>query len=100
MLKLFSIEYEGTKMKFLIYFLVFFSLFFLFGGLVAVGISATESRNKENTKLVPAQLEGYIHVSELLSINQIDSLTSNNNYYFTSSNAAGISVNSVVNKKF
>ncbi len=86
-------------MKLFIYLLVFLSLFFLFGGLAAIGISEVKSNPMEHTQIVPAQLEGYIHSNEILSINQIDSLTSNSNYYFTSSNAAGISVNSVVNKK-
>jgi len=86
-------------MKLFIYSLVFLSLFFLFGGLAAIGISEAKSNTEEYSQMVPAQLEGYIHSNAMLSINQIDSLTSNNNYYFTSSNAAGISVNSVVNKK-
>jgi hypothetical protein len=85
-------------MKFFINFLVFFSLLFLFGGLVIVGVSTSESNIQENSQMVPAQLEGYIHANEMFSINQIDSLTSNNNYYFTSANAEGISVKSVLSK--
>ena len=87
-------------MKLFNYILVFLSLIFLFGGLTAIGFSGTQMNNHEYSQLVPAELEKYRHVNEMLSINQIDSLTSNNNYYFTSANAAGISVNSVVGKKF
>jgi hypothetical protein len=85
-------------MKYFIYLLVFSTLLFLFGGLAAVGVSTSESRIKENSQMVPAQLEGYIHENEMFSINQIDSLTSNNNYYFTSANAEGISVKSLLRK--
>jgi hypothetical protein len=80
-------------MKLLIYTFVALSLFFLFGGLTAIGLSNYSSVSQKKSNILTGGYEGY---ENILSINQIDSVTSNNNYYFTSANAKGISVNSVI----
>ncbi len=80
-------------MKLLIYTFVALSLLFLFGGLTAIGLSNYDSGTEKNSNVLTGGYEGY---ENILSINQIDSVTSNNNYYFTSVNAKGISVNSVI----
>lgn len=75
--------------RFLIGVVIFFSIFFLFGGLFLVGVF-TNHNNNNSVRYVTAQSE-----SESLSMKQIDSVTSKYNYPFTSINAAGISVYSV-----
>ncbi len=79
--------------KFLISLVIFFSIFFLFGGLLLVGAFTNHSGDNDESKSIK-----YVttqSASETLSMKQIDSVTSKYNYPFTSINAAGISVYSL-----
>jgi len=73
-------------MRLFIGILILFSLLFLFGGLLAVGLVDNGSSYKSAVNM-PAY---YKQPSfEKYSMKQIDSLTSKSNYVFTSSNASG-----------
>ncbi|MGD1007072.1 MAG: hypothetical protein ABR980_07585 [Ignavibacteriaceae bacterium] len=75
-------------MRFFIGIVVLVSLLFLFGGLFAVDIVGDDQSDK--TAAIKTA-HGYVSppVTEKYSMKQIDSLTSKDNYAFTSANAAG-----------
>ena len=69
-------------MKFLIRVLVLASLLFLFGGMFLLGVFNTDGISKKSNLYVYAE-----NGSRMMSMKQIDSLTSFYNLSFTSSNA-------------
>lgn len=75
-------------MRLFVSIIILFSLLFLFGGLLAVGIVGGD---QSDVTAVGKTARGYISqpVTEKYSMKQIDSLSSKYNYAFTSSNASG-----------
>ncbi len=76
-------------MKFSIGVIVVLSLLFLFGGLLAVGAFSNKSTNNKAEKIYSPKYLAEQPATHKTSMKQIDSVTSQYNYPFTSANANG-----------
>ena len=81
--------------KLMVGLVVTFSLLFLFGGLMLVGAFSASSNGKKLLEKSYTRMS-IEHAVPSMSMKQIDSLTARYNYNFTSANAGGISVYSVM----
>ena len=80
-------------MKLLVGFFVFFTLLFLFGGLLLVGaFNTSSSGEKQLNTTVTSQATYPDAIGNKLSMKQIDSISSVYNYHFTSANAVRVPV--------